>query len=106
MAGVFALLGLGHFFVPFLALITRNGKKSWKRLRWVSLWVLFMEIVDVFWLVSPIQGRGLHLGWPEVAFAAFFLGAGLLVVARALRMGEDTPVGDPFLGDGLHFHLR
>lgn len=106
MAGVFILLGVGHFFVPFLGLISRRDKKNWKRLRWVSLWVLFMEIVDVFWLVSPIQGRGLHLGWPEAAFAAFFLAGGLLVVARALRMGEDTPVGDPFLNDGLHFHLR
>ncbi|MDE3054178.1 MAG: hypothetical protein KGL38_03215 [Gemmatimonadota bacterium] len=106
MAGVFALLGIGHFAVPFLGLITRNSKKSWKRLCWVSVWVLFMEIVDVFWLVSPIQGHGLHLGWPEAAFAAFFLAGGLLVVTRALRMGEDTPVGDPFLADGLHFHLR
>jgi hypothetical protein len=106
MAGVFALLGLGHFFVPFLALLTREGKRNWKRLRWVSLWVLFMEIVDVYWLVSPIQGRGLHLGWPEAAFAAFFLAGGALVVVRALHLGEDTPVGDPFLGDGLHFHLR
>jgi hypothetical protein len=106
MEGVFILLGVGHFFVPFLALITRRDKKNWKRLRWVSLWVLFMEVVDVYWLVAPIQGRGLHLGWPEAAFAAFFLAGGLLVVSRALRMGADTPVGDPFLVDGLHFHLR
>ncbi len=106
MEGVFILLGVGHFFVPFLALITRNDKRSWKRLWWVSMWVIFMEFVDVFWLVSPIQGAGIHLGWPEVAFAIFFLSAGLLVVIRAMGTGEDTPVGDPFLADGLHFHLR
>lgn len=106
MQGVFILLGIGHFFVPFLALVTRRAKQSWRRLWWVSLWVLFMEVVDIFWLVSPVQGRGLHVGWPEASFAAFFLAGALLVVGRALRMGEDTPVGDPFLGDGLHFHLR
>ncbi|HVB31513.1 MAG TPA: hypothetical protein VNE60_08340 [Gemmatimonadaceae bacterium] len=106
MESVFILLGVGRFFVPFLALITRRDKKNWKRLRWVSIWVIFMEAVDVFWLVSPIQGKGLHLGWPEAAFAVFFLSAGLLVVIRAMGMGEDTPVGDPFLPDGRNFHLR
>ncbi|MGA9838130.1 MAG: hypothetical protein WBQ26_12500, partial [Gemmatimonadaceae bacterium] len=94
------------FFVPFLALISRNDKLNWKRLRWVSVWVIFMEFIDVFWLVSPIEGRGLHLGWPEAAFAIFFLSAGLLIIIRATHMGEDMPVGDPFLGDGLNFHLR
>ncbi len=106
MEAVFILLGIGHFFVPFLALMSRKDKQNWKRLRWVSLWVLFMEFVDVFWLISPIQGAGLHLGWPEAAFALFFLATGLLVVIRAMRMGEHMPVGDPFLADGLKFHLR
>ncbi|HVA57237.1 MAG TPA: hypothetical protein VNF92_05065 [Gemmatimonadaceae bacterium] len=106
MEGVFIFLGIGHFFVPFLALISRNDKLNWKRLRWVSVWVIFMEFIDVFWLVSPIEGRGLHLGWPEAAFAIFFLSAGLLIIIRATHMGEDMPVGDPFLGDGLNFHLR
>ena len=106
MEPVFILLGVGHFFVPFLGLISRKDKKNWKRLRWVSLWVIFMELVDVFWLISPIQGRGLHLGWPEAAFALFFLTGALLVLRRAMHLGHDTPVGDPFLQDGLHFHLR
>ncbi len=106
MESVFILLGIGHFFVPFLALMSRKDKQNWRRLRWVSLWVLFMEFVDVFWLISPIQGAGLHLGWPEASFALFFLAAGLLVVIRAMRMGEHMPVGDPFLVDGLKFHLR
>ncbi len=102
---VFILLGIGHFFVPFLALMSRNDKKSWKRLRWVSLWVLFMEFVDVFWLISPILGNGIHLGWPELAFAAFFVSGGLLVLRRGMSLGEDMPVGDPFLAEGLEFHL-
>ena len=106
MEAVFILLGIGHFFVPFLALIRRADKMNWRRLRWVSVWMLFMEAVDVFWLVSPVQGKGLRLGWPELAFAIFFLSAGLLIVRRALHMGEDVPVGDPFLADGLKFHLR
>ncbi len=106
MEGVFVLLMAGHFFVPFLGLMMRSDKKDWRRLRWISIWVLFMEFVDVFWLISPIAGKGLNLGWPEAAFALFFLSAGLLVVSRAMSRGPDMPVGDPFLEDGLKFHLR
>ena len=106
MASVFVLLGVGHFFVPFLALMSRKAKQSWRRLCWVSVWVLFMEFVDAFWLISPIQGAGLHLGWPEASFALFFVAGGLLVLRRAMRMGAHMPVGDPFLADGLKFHLR
>lgn len=106
MEPVFILLGLGHFFVPFFALMTRSNKKNRKRLRWVAMWVVFMGFVDVFWLISPIIGQGVHLGWPELAFAVFFLASGLLVVGRAMSRGEDTPIGDPFLPDALEFQLR
>jgi len=106
MAPVFILLGIGHFFVPFFALMSRNDKKNWKRLRWVSVWVLFMEFVDVFWLISPVLGKGVHFGWPELAFAAFFLAGGLLVITRGMREQQNVPVGDPFLPAGLEFHLR
>lgn len=106
MQPVFILLGIGHFFVPFLALMSRNDKKNWKRLRWVSVWVLFMEFVDVFWLISPVLGTGVHFGWPELAFALFFLSGGLLVIGRGVRNEQNVPVGDPFLPAGLEFHLR
>lgn len=102
---VFVVLGIGHFFVPFLALISRDDKKNWQRLRWVAVWVIFMEFVDVFWLMSPILGPGIHFGWPELSFAAFFVSGGLLVLRRAMSLGEDMPVGDPFLDAGLDFHL-
>ncbi len=105
MEPVFVLLGLGHFFVPLLALMSREDKKKWKRLRWVSVWVIFMEFVDMFWLISPILGRGLHLGWPELAFALFFVSGALLIVGHAMTVGDDMPVGDPFLNEGLGFHL-
>ena len=72
---MFVLLGIGHFFVPFLALISRDDKKNWQRLRWVSVWVIFMEFVDVFWLMSPILGQGIH---SRVAGA---------VLRRLLRLG-------------------
>lgn len=105
MLFLFILLGIGHYFVPFLALMTEDSKKKWKRLRWVSVWLLFMEIVDLYWMIFPLLGRNLNLGWPELAFALFFLSGGVLVVKRAMTKGADMPVGDPFLKEGLEFHL-
>ncbi|MEJ2421221.1 MAG: quinol:cytochrome C oxidoreductase [Acidobacteriota bacterium] len=102
---VFIILGIGHYFVPFLALMTEDAKKKWKRLRWVSVWLLFMEIVDLYWMIFPLLGKNMTLGWPELAFALFFICGGVLVAGRAMAKGEDTPVGDPFIEAGLEFHL-
>jgi hypothetical protein len=35
----------------------------------------------------------------------FFLSLGLLWVRGAMEKGEDMPVGDPFLQEGLEFRL-
>ncbi len=102
---VFIILGIGHYFVPFLALMTEDAKKKWKRLRWVSVWLLFMQIIDLYWMIFPLLGKNMNLGWPELAFALFFLSGGVLVVKRAMEKGSDVPVGDPFLEAGLEFHL-
>ncbi len=105
MLFVFILLGVGHYFVPFLALMTGEAKKKWKRLRWVSVWLLFMEVVDLYWMIFPLLGRNMKLGWPEFSFAIFFLSGGVLVVKRAMEKAAYMPVGDPFLKAGLEFHL-
>ncbi|MEJ2369174.1 MAG: quinol:cytochrome C oxidoreductase [Acidobacteriota bacterium] len=85
---VFIILGIGHYFVPFLALMTEDAKKKWKRLRWVSVWLLFMEIVDLYWMIFPLLGKNMTLGWPELAFALFFICGGVLVAGRAMAKGH------------------
>ncbi len=44
-----------HFFVPFLLLITQPAKRSAKRLCSVCGLVLFMHIVDIYWIVMPME---------------------------------------------------
>ena len=43
--------------------------------------------------------------WPEISFALLFLSGALLWVRGAMEKGEDVPVGDPFLKEGLEFRL-
>ncbi|HEX4845047.1 MAG TPA: hypothetical protein VFV26_02440, partial [Geothrix sp.] len=98
-----ALAGL-HFVLPFFALVTRDSKKDPRRLRRVAYLMLGAHVLDIYWLIFPILGTP-RFSWPELSFALFFLGGILLWVRGAMQKGEDMPVGDPFLREGLEFRL-
>ena len=100
----FALAGL-HFILPFFALVTRDAKRDPKRLRRVALLMLTAHVLDIYWLIFPALGGNPRFAWPELSFALFFLGGILLWVRGAMQKGEDMPVGDPFLREGLEFRL-
>jgi len=102
--GVVVLLALLHFFVPFFALVPRDVKGDPRRLRWVALVVLAAHWVDLYWLVFPALGAPVF-SWPELGFALFFTSGTLIWVRGAMERGEDMPVGDPFLREGLEFRL-
>jgi hypothetical protein len=94
-----------HFVLPFFALVTRDSKKDPKRLRRVAYLMLFAHVLDMYWLIFPALGAKPCFSWPELSFALFFLGGILLWLRGAMEKGEDMPVGDPFLREGLEFHL-
>ena len=100
----FALAAL-HFILPFFALVTRDAKRDPKRLRRVAILMLGAHVLDMYWLIFPALGGSPRFGWPELSFALFFLGGILLWVRGAMEKGEDMPVGDPFLREGLEFRL-
>jgi hypothetical protein len=97
-------LALLHFVLPFCLLASRAAKDDPARLRRVALLVLGAHLLDLYWLVVPALGRGVLVSWPEACFALFFLSAGLLWVRWTFGWGEDMPVGDPFLQQGLEFN--
>jgi hypothetical protein len=97
------LLALVHFVVPFFALITSDAKADPARLQRVALVVLGAHLLDLYWLIVPSLRRGVLLSWPELAFAALFLGGGALWLIWAFSRGADMPVGDPFLAEALEF---
>ncbi|MHB8875371.1 MAG: hypothetical protein ACYC8T_16930 [Myxococcaceae bacterium] len=99
------LLALFHFVIPFFALLARDAKSKPGRLARVAVVALFAHLLDLYWMVYPTLGRGPMPGWPELAFALLFIGGGLLWARQAMARGADMPVGDPFLKQGLEFHL-
>ena len=99
------LLAVVRFILPFVLLLGREGKSDPRRLRMVAILVLAGQALDLYWIIVPELGRGVLLGWQELAFALAFTGLGLLLAKGQMGKGKDLPVGDPNLDAGLHYHL-
>jgi hypothetical protein len=101
---VTALLAWGHFAVPFLFLMPRTIKRRTGLLAAGAAWMLFMHLIDVYWLVMPTLHRhDVHLSLADVTA---FVGIGGLFLASMLRfLGRRpvVPVRDPRLADSLAF---
>ncbi len=104
--GISLVLVIAHFFVPFVALLTRQSKTDLFRLRWVAAWVLITHWLDLYWLVIPsVRNQGPALGWQEIAFP--FLAAAIVILVGIWQLSKKPvlAVKDPRLEAGLHFHL-
>ena len=102
--GISMLLAFGHFIVPFFFLMPRSVKRNATLLTIGAGWMLFMHLVDVFWLIMPtVRPIVFHLHLSDV-FALIAVGAlfkGLLF--RLLSGAPLVPVGDPRLPESLSF---
>jgi hypothetical protein len=98
------LLILGHFFIPFGALLSRARKRDPKRLARVAWWILFIHLVDIFWLVMPSRDpEGFALRWTDVTA---FLGVGLVAIAfgvSRMRGKLPVPVKDPYIAESIRY---
>jgi hypothetical protein len=101
------LLGLAvfHFFLPFFILIPRNAKSNPRVLFWTAMILLISHWLDLYWMIFPVIKGSPVPGWQEFSFGILFLSAGLLWIRRQMGHGEDMPVGDPLLKEGLEFRL-
>ncbi len=97
------LLLFGHFVIPFLALVTRAAKRSLKVLMVVSIWILVIHYIDVFWLIVPNYGHGLTVSWMDITT---LLGIGGIFAWYSLKKMTEQPllpVGDPKLEASVRF---
>ena len=98
------LLILGHFFIPFGALLSRSLKRSPRQLAIVAGWILFIHFIDIYWLVMPSRDpEGFALRWTDVTA---FLGVGLVGIAfgvSRLRGKLPVPVKDPYIAESIRY---
>ncbi len=103
--GVVAVLVLiFHFFVPFFLLLSRDLKRNTKLLPRVALWLIFMRLVDLFWMTRP---EFTPHAWPNLWDLAAVLALGGLwffVFAGQLKQLPLLPLGDPKLAEAIEHH--
>jgi hypothetical protein len=95
-----------HFVVPYFGLLSQPSKMNPKRLMFMSIWILFAHIIDLYWLIMPTYSKdSVPLGWIELAFPILAIGAVITVFSIKAKKENHVPIGDPKLKRGLDFRL-
>ena len=97
-----------HFVVPYVTLLSQPSKMDPKRLKFISVWILFAHLFDIFWLVMPemeTMSDGYLFSWIDLVFPIAVVGLIILVFNYKAKKENLVPIGDPKLQRGLDFHL-
>jgi hypothetical protein len=85
-----------HFFAPFLLLLSRHAKRSLTVLSGISIAVMVMSAVDVFWLVVPaFTPSHFSIHWTDFAALAGVGGVWISLFAHGLESRPILPQQDP-----------
>jgi hypothetical protein len=44
---------LAHWLIPFCLLLSRDLKRNKTKMIWLTCWMLFARLIDMFWLIEP-----------------------------------------------------
>ncbi len=96
--GVAIFLLIFHFVVPFMVLLARGVKRRPRALTLVAGLILFVRLVDLFWLIIPaFYPTGFHLDWLNVLMPIALGGLWIALFIRQLRQKSLVAVNDPKL---------
>jgi len=98
-----------HFIIPFGALISYPAKTNPKRLKFMSIWILVVHYLDLYWLAMPnftSDGSAYSFSWIDFVFPIGIIGLLILVFYIKAKKHNMIPVGDPKLQRGLDFTLH
>ena len=98
---------LFKFVVPFLALLPQWAKRSLNHLVAVSILILIMQFVDLYWLIYPNLGKNHELvfGITEIFVFLGFIGLFLFAVTRFMSKHSLIPYKDPRIHESMHHHV-
>lgn len=106
MQGGWGVLGIGiallQFGLPFFLLLGRSTKQNLPLLMRTALLLVFMRLVDLFWMTAPaLHEGGLSVHWLDLAAPLALGGLWLSVFVRGLSRLPLLPIGDPALQEAL-----
>ncbi len=95
-----------RFIFPFIALLPRGVKRNDGALVGVSVLVLVMQYIDIYWMVYPnFFGGHLVFGLWEIGLFIGFAGLFLLTLFRFFERHNLVPIKDPRLHEALAHHV-
>jgi hypothetical protein len=101
------LLVVGRFFLPFPILLTQWIKKSPQYLKYVAIWILGMQLLDIFVVVLPVLKKT-GFGILDVLYALCpLVGIGGILAWLLLKRISSAylyPTKDPRLAASLNLH--
>jgi hypothetical protein len=93
-----------HFFVPFFLLLSRDLKRNPKLLPKVAVWLIFMRLVDLFWMTRPEFTPRAFPSWIDIVVPMALIGLWLALFAFNLKSQPLLPLGDPKLAEAIGHH--
>ena len=110
--GSWAIFSIGliiiKFLVPYIVLVSQPSKMDPRKLKFISVWLLFAHFYDLVWFVMPEMEElsgGYSFSWIDLVFPIAAVGLIILVFNMKAKKENLIPIGDPKLQRGLDFHL-
>jgi len=103
--GVVAVIVLiFHFLVPFFLLLSQDLKRNARVLPKIAGWLIFMRLVDLFWMTRPeFTPRALPT-WLDLALPIALGGLWGSFFAFNLKQLPLLPLGEPKLAEAIEHH--
>ena len=93
LVGLF--LAAFHFAVPFVLLLSRQFKRNVRTLVWLAVWLMFMRLVDLFWMIEPTFHPQLHVTVWDIVVPIGIGGLWLAYFFRNLKGRPLLPLHNP-----------
>ena len=94
------------FAVPFLALLPRGAKRNFNHLIAVSILILVMHYVDLYWLVYPnFNNNEIVFSFYEIGMFLGFAGLFMFLGARFFSKNNLVPTKDPRRHESYAHHV-
>lgn len=98
------IIVLGHFLIPFLGLMTRAAKRNLAWLTLLSVWILIMHWIDLYWLVFPTHSpEGVQFSWMDLTLFVGIGGLFFWLFWRQFSAHPLVPVNDHRLPVSIEF---
>ncbi|MEO2148601.1 MAG: quinol:cytochrome C oxidoreductase [bacterium] len=96
---------VGHFFVPFLFLVSKHIKRKRATIALGALWVLAMHWADMYYLVMPQISNGTEFPFTFVDITILMGMAGIFIIGLALSLRGHSLIAekDPRMSESLAF---